>query len=111
MNLNQLDFALVTSDSLPKRIMSWDSYEALSEDQFIDLIDYSKELMGQDPNHEILFLVVAKGNDEKENEEELKMKKLEEELAEAEKLKEVQNTKNNELRERSKKILNSLYGV
>ena len=78
MNLNQLDFALVTSNSLPKKIKSWDSYEALSEDQFIDLIDYSKELMSQNPDHEILFLVVAKGSDDKQDEEELKLKELEE---------------------------------
>lgn len=111
MNLNQLDFALVTSDSLPKKIRSWDSYEALSEDQFLDLIDYSKELMDQNPDHEILFLVVAKGEDSKENEDELKLKKLEEELAKAESEKIMNQSAKNELRERSKKILNSLYGI
>lgn len=111
MNLNQLDFALVTSNSLPKKIKSWDSYEALSEDQFIDLIDYSKELMSQNPDHEILFLVVAKGSDDKQDEEELKLKELEEELSKLEREKASKQLENNELRDRSKKILNSLYGV
>ena len=111
MNLNQLDFALVTSDSLPKKIRSWDSFEELSEEQFLDLIDYSKILMKENPDHEILFVVVAKGDDEKEREEDERIRLLEEELSNNEKKKSINEAKKNEVRERSKKILNSLYGI
>jgi DNA-directed RNA polymerase specialized sigma subunit len=111
MNLNQLDFALVTSDSLPKKIKSWDSYEELSKEQFLDLVEYSKELLEDNPEHEILFLVVAKGDDDKEMEEDTRIKGLEEELAKNNEKKIVEDSKRNEIRERSKKILNSLYGI
>ena len=111
MNLNQTDFALVTSDSLPKRIKSWDSYEHLSEDQFIDLIDYSKELVKSSPEHEILFLVVAKGEDKVEVAQEQEIEKLKKDVQMAELEKQEDIEKQNELRENSKKILNSIYGI
>lgn len=111
MNLSQIDFALVTSESLRQRIKSWNSFEDLSEDQFIDLIDYSKELVKEDPSHEILFLVVAKGVDEKEKQEEKELTELKSELEQAEKEKYASSKKKSELREKSKQILNSLYGI
>jgi len=111
MNLNSIDFALVTSDSLPKKIKSWDSFEELSEEQFIDLVDYSKILMEENPEHEILFLVVAKGDDEKEREEDARLKALEKELADKNQKESLNKAKKSEVREKSKKILNSLYGI
>ena len=68
----QIKFALVTSNTLGSKIQGWESYEVLEEEQYLDLIDYSKELTKQSANHEIMFLVVAKGNDAEEEREEEK---------------------------------------
>jgi len=96
MNDN-INFALITSDSLREDIKSWDSYQDLDKDQFLDLIDYSKDLINQDPNHEIMFLVVAKGEDSKVS------KEKEKEAA--------TQASRKQLRSKSKNILNSIYGV
>jgi len=96
MNDN-INFALITSDSLRENVKSWDSYQDLDQDQFLDLIDYSKDLIDQDSAHEIMFLVVAKGEDSKVSKE---------------KEKEAANQISREkLRSKSKNILNSIYGV
>ena len=48
---------------------------------------------------------------EKEREEDERIRLLEEELSNNEKKKSINEAKKNEVRERSKKILNSLYGI
>lgn len=110
MNSEQVDFALITSNSLMGKIPSWESYQSMSEDQFVDLIDYSKELIASDDNHRITFLVIAEGVDaveEQEHEEKTQLahEKQELENQKAEALKVQQS-----LRNKSKSILNSIYG-
>ena len=56
-------------------------------------------------------LVVAKGVDEKEKQEEEELTELKSELEQAEKEKYASSKKKSELREKSKQILNSLYGI
>ena len=99
-----LNFALVTSNSLMDKIPSWSSYQKIEEDQYIDLINYSKELILEDDNHKITFLVIAQGIDEKEEEE---FEQLKSQKIEAENQKVYQKS----LRDRSKSMLNSIYGI
>ena len=107
----QIKFALVTSNTLGPKIQNWESYEILDEDQYLDLIDYSKELTQQSANHEIMFLVVAKGSDAEEQREEEEQKKLEEALEEKNAENEASQKRRSDLRKKSKNILNSLYGI
>ena len=99
-----LNFALVTSNSLMDKIPSLSSYQRIEEDQYIDLINYSKELIVQDDNHKITFLVIAQGIDGKEEEEfeEIKNQKIEAEN---------QKVYRESLRDKSKSMLNSIYGI
>tara|TARA_R100000773_G_C4193881_1_gene98761 strand:+ start:544 stop:882 length:339 start_codon:yes stop_codon:yes gene_type:complete len=107
---NQINFALVTSDSLMNRIPSWESYQSMDQAQYLDLIDYSKELVSSDEDHKITFLVVAEGIDQVE-EEEAAIKKEAEKEAERKKEEEEEKFKQSQsLRENSKNILNSIYG-
>jgi hypothetical protein len=103
----QIKFALVTSNTLAEKIQNWESYEVLEQEQYLDLIDYSKELIRESVNHEITFLVVAKGSDAEEDREGEKQKALEDKKVKDETSKE----RMGELREKSKNILNSLYGI
>jgi len=106
-NLNsQINFALVTSNSLMNKITSWNSYQSMDQSQYLDLIDYSKELINSDPSHKISFLVIAQGSDEVEEQEEKAREEAQQALM---KEKEMQE-KSNALRTNSKNILNSIYG-
>lgn len=107
---NQINFALVTSDSLMDRIISWESYKSMDQDQYLDLIDYSKELVSSDEDHKITFLVVAEGVDQVEEEEVNLKKEAEEEIVRGEILKEKKLKQSESLRNNSKDILNSIYG-
>ena len=107
----QIKFALVTSNTLGQKIQGWESYEVLEEEQYLDLVDYSKELVKQSANHEIMFLVVAKGSDAEEEREDEKQKQLQKALDEKEAEEEFSEERKSELREKSKSILNSLYGI
>ena len=80
--MSTLSFALVTSDNLMDKVTSWDSYQNLKEEQFKDLVEYSKELINSDENHRITFLVVAMGNDEVEQKETQAQKELSNQLNE-----------------------------
>lgn len=101
---SSVNFALVTSDSLMSKIPSWESYQSMDESQFIDLINYSKELMGSEEGHSITFLVVAEGVDQTEIEQ---SKEEEEKKINKQKLIEQKE----KVRENSKSILNSIYGI
>tara|TARA_R100000773_G_C4164875_1_gene81099 strand:+ start:106 stop:426 length:321 start_codon:yes stop_codon:yes gene_type:complete len=103
---NKVNFALVTSNSLMDRVPSWESYQSMDQLQFLDLIDYSKELIESDDDHKITFLVVAQGMDQTE-EKEIALK---EEAELNKKLEEQAAKKAHSLREQSKNILNSIYG-
>jgi hypothetical protein len=79
------------------KISSWESYENLDEEQYVDLISYSKELVSNSPNHKISFLIIAEGTEPKEEEAETKnQEEADKKLA---------------IRGRSKNILNSIYGI
>jgi hypothetical protein len=108
---NSVDFALITSDSLMDKVPSWESYQTLDESQFLDLVDYSKELVNSSGDHRITFLVVAEGVDQTEAEEAAllaEQAKLHKEIEEQQLEK---GKKRGALRERSKSILNSIYGI
>jgi len=103
---NQINFALVTSDSLMNRVPSWESFQSMNQDQYLDLIDYSKDLVESNKDHKITFLVVAEGIDQIEEEETA----LKEEAELNKKLEEQASEQASTLRENSKNILNSIYG-
>lgn len=103
---NQVNFALVTSNSLMDRVVSWESYQSMDQEQFLDLIDYSKDLINSDDDHKITFLVVAQGMDGIE-EKEIALK---EEAELNKQLQKEEAKKAYTLREESKNILNSIYG-
>ena len=107
---NQVNFALVTSNSLMDRITSWDSYRSVDESQYLDLVEYSKELIRSEEDHKITFLVVAQGVDKVEEEEFYLKKKMEEEFVENEISKKETEELSKSLRANSKNILNSIYG-
>lgn len=107
---NQINFGLVTSDSLMNRVASWESYQSMDQAQYLDLIDYSKELVSSDEDHKITFLVVAEGVDGVEAEEVNLKKEAEEEAARSKALEEESLKQSESLRKNSKDILNSIYG-
>lgn len=110
-NLNsQINFALVTSNSLMNKITSWKSYQSMDQSQYLDLIDYSKELINSDPSHKISFLVIAQGIDEIEEQEQEAKEKAKEEAQKALIKEKEMEEKSNALRINSKNILNSIYG-
>ena len=106
---NQINFALVTSNSLMDRVVSWESYQSMDQAQYLDLIDYSKELVDSDDDHKITFLVVAQGVDQVEDEEGNLRKEAEEEAVRNKILEEERETEAKSLRKNSKNILNSIY--
>lgn len=109
--MSALSFALVTSDNLMDKVTSWDSYQNLKEEQFKDLVEYSKELINSDENHRITFLVVAMGNDEVEQKETQAQKELSNQLNEKIKEESLLDQKRKSLRANSENILNSIYGI
>lgn len=126
-----LEYALVTSSSLPQQVKGSDHFVEVDKVQWLDLVDYSQDIVNQDPSQEILFLIVAKGTEaqekadaEKEAARLARIKELEaredrlsqresEELAsekeEAAKRESEQQRKQT-LRSKSKSIFNALYG-
>lgn len=109
--MNSLNFALVTSDNLMDKITRWDSYKNLKEDQFKDLIEYSKELTNSEENHRITFLVVAMGDDEVEQKETQAQKDLSAQLDAKIEEESLLEQKRRTLRANSENILNSIYGI
>jgi hypothetical protein len=111
MNQKQIDFALITSNSLMGKIPSWESYQSMSEDQYLDLIDYSKELIASDADHRITFLVIAEGVDAVEEQEEEEKTELVSQKEQLENEKLEQSKLKESLRNKSRSILNSIYGI
>tara|TARA_B100000214_G_C23845004_1_gene570642 strand:- start:17 stop:550 length:534 start_codon:yes stop_codon:yes gene_type:complete len=70
-----LKYALVTSSALPNEIKESDHYIDLEKEQWLDLIDYSTEVVKTDENQEILFLIVAKGTSEQQAEDDARRAK------------------------------------
>lgn len=122
-----LEYALVTDSCLPEEVKKSEYFVAVDKKQWLDLIDYSEGLVDADPNQKVLFLIVAKGTPEQEEEaarkkaqrqqewERLNAEKegaeqelLAKELAEKERLKREQEEKA-KLRKKSESIFNALY--
>lgn len=61
-----VEYALVTSSALPAEIAASEHYISLEKEQWIDLVDYSADLVNSDPKQEIVFLIVAKGTPEQQ---------------------------------------------
>ena len=122
-----LEYALITDSCLPEEVKKSEYFVAVDKKQWLDLIDYSEGLVDADPNQKVLFLIVAKGTPEQEEEaarkkaerqqewEKLNAEKegaeqqlLAKELAEKERLKREQEEKT-KLRKKSESIFNALY--
>lgn len=122
-----LEYALITSSSLPDEIKGSDYYVQVDKAQWLDLIDYSENLVHSDPNQKVLFLIVAKGTAEQEladaerkRAKELELNKLKEEKKSAEQklldkqaadeaAKEADQKSRLALRAKSESIFNALY--
>jgi hypothetical protein len=65
----ELQYALVTSSALPSEIQESEHYIGLDKEQWLDLVDYSTEVVKTDQKQEILFLIVAKGTAEQQVED------------------------------------------
>ena len=110
MSKKQIDFALITSNSLMDKIPTWKSYQSMEESQFVDLVNYSKELIASDDDHKITFLVIAEGVDQVEQEYEEKIQLVSEQQIKEDEEKLEADLAQKSLREKSKSILNSIYG-
>ena len=64
-----LQYALVTSSALPNEIQESEHYIDIEKEQWLDLVDYSADLVAEDEDQEILFLIVAKGTKEQQAED------------------------------------------
>lgn len=112
-----LDYALVTSSSLPNKVRTSPHYVSVDKAQWLDLVDYSQDLVDKDPDQKILFLIVAKGTEDQQREDEEK-ERLEalaldhENEKTAAEIQLAQEEKQNKikLRSNSKSIFNALYG-
>jgi hypothetical protein len=125
-----LEYALVTDSSLPNEVKGSDHYIAVDKKQWMDLVDYSENIVNQDSTQKILFLIVAKGTSEQEAEDERrrlkkaqdqekleqeslilseKRSKLKKEEAEKAAALASENQEQELLRQKSKTIFNALY--
>ena len=77
----RLDYALVTSSSLPEEVRVSVNYVSLDKDQWLDLVDYSEDIVNEDDNQEVLLLICAKGTPEQEEADRLAREELEAEEA------------------------------
>ena len=129
-----LEYALITSSSLPDQVRESQYYATLNKEQFLDLVDYSEVLVSEDKTQKVLLLMVAKGTEE-QSEEDLRRKREAElalkqaadaqaqnlsraeaaaaELAREKSEREAATTeeemRKKSLRERSRSIINGLY--
>jgi|TARA_R110000824_G_scaffold11959_4_gene52623 hypothetical protein len=129
-----LEYALITSSSLPDQVRESQYYATLNKEQFLDLVDYSEVLVSEDKSQKVLLLMVAKGTKDQEDEDvrrsdeadlalkrtaDLRSETLSKAEAEAEllaqekllrdSLKAEEDTRKKSLRDRSRSIVNGLY--
>jgi hypothetical protein len=122
-----LEYALITDSSLPEEVKSSNHYISVDKKQWIDLIEYSEDLVDSDPDQRVLFLIVAKGTPEQEAEDDERKRKekadweeLHSQKSAAEKelllkqqkekeLKKLETEEKSKLREKSESIFNALY--
>jgi DNA anti-recombination protein RmuC len=77
-----LDYALVTDSSLPEQVKESVNYVSLDKDQWLDLVDYTSDIVNEDPNQKVLFLICARGTPEQEEADRLRKEEAEREEAE-----------------------------
>ena len=118
-----LQYALVTSSSLPDQIQESEYYTEVDKAQWLDLVDYCQQLVNQDPDQRVSFLIVAKGTEEQEAADQARRDAEEAALAsqskeEKRRIEEKKTAADNALREaeskkalraKSKSIFNALY--
>jgi len=112
-----LSYALVTSSSLPNEVRKSPHYVSVDKKQWLDLVDYSQDLVTHDPEQKVLFLIVAKGTEEQEAEDALREQSAAAEIAAEEEDEQARLAREKEdheakvkLRSKSKSIFNALYG-
>ena len=119
-----LEYALVTSTSLPDQVKDSTNYVSLDKAQWMDLVDYSEDLVNEDPEQRVLLLVCARGTAEQEEADKLKSQELStmesetrRKLEEADALKRsreeemaARQSNRADLRKKSKSLFNALYG-
>ena len=118
-----LDYALVTSSSLPNQVQGSEYYTPVDKAQWLDLVDYCEDLVSNDDSQSITFLIVAKGTEEQEAADRAKKEASaalasetaeqlasQEEDARRQAAQEAADTEARQrLREKSKSIFNALY--
>ena len=122
-NSLSLQYALVTSSSLPDQVQQSEYYTEVDKKQWLDLVDYCQQLVDEEPDQRISFLIVAKGTEEQEAADEarraaeeaaLTSKTEREKAALADKkaadfAASAERESKKKLRDRSKSIFNALY--
>tara|TARA_B000000557_G_scaffold257453_1_gene250773 strand:- start:2388 stop:2756 length:369 start_codon:yes stop_codon:yes gene_type:complete len=120
----EVEYGLITSSAVPEKLRASDSFMEVDQEQWYDLVEYSKQLKPLKESEKVMVLVVAHGTPEEEEAERKRLELEEKELAriqaERDKLaedearrreEEEQNQRlANRLRARSKEIMNALYG-
>ena len=101
-----LEYALITSSSLPDEIKGSEYYVKVDKAQWLDLIDYSEDLVHSDPDQKVLFLIVAKGTPDQEKAD--ADRKRHQEAADIA-TKQAKHKASLELRKKSESIFNALY--
>jgi len=118
-----LQYALVTSSSLPNEIQESEYYTEVDKAQWLDLVDYCQQMVQSDPDQRISFLIVAKGTEEQEAADKARRDAEEAELASQSEEERARKEKEREdataaarkaesqklLRAKSKSIFNALY--
>jgi len=66
---------------LPEEVRASVNYVSLDKDQWLDLVDYSEDIVNEDDDQEVLLLICAKGTPEQEEADRLAREKLEAEEA------------------------------
>jgi hypothetical protein len=61
-----LDYALVTDSSLPDEVKGSANYVSLDKDQWLDLVDYTADIVNEDADQQVLFLICARGTPDQE---------------------------------------------
>tara|TARA_R110002012_G_scaffold198055_3_gene366756 strand:+ start:196 stop:537 length:342 start_codon:yes stop_codon:yes gene_type:complete len=105
-----LEYALVTSSSLPEKVKVSSNYVSVDRDQWLDLVEYSQGLVDKDDSQKILFLIVAKGTAEQENLDNQADAEESAERARLDRLEKEESERKTNLRSKSKSIFNALYG-
>jgi hypothetical protein len=105
-----LEYALVTSSSLPEKVKGSSNYVSVDRDQWLDLVEYSQGLVSQDESQKILFLIVAKGTQEQQDQDTEMSANEKAEIERQKNLVTQEAERKSKLRSKSKSIFNALYG-